>query len=50
MFDKVITDSNEFEHLLDIEKLVHLLNNNQKEVITFLVKSMTQRRQLLYVR
>ena len=46
--DKVITDLNQFEYLPDQEKFVNLLNNNQKEVIIFLVKSMTRRRQLLY--
>ena len=50
LFDKIATDFSEFEHLPDLEKFVHLLNNNQKEVITFLVKSMTRRRQLLYIR
>ena len=44
LFDKIITDFSEFEHLLDLEKFVNLLNNNRKEVITFLVKWKTRRR------
>ena len=50
LFEKIITDFSEFEHLRDLDNFLHLLNNNHKEVITFRVKSMTRRRQLLYMR
>ena len=49
LYNKASTTFNEFHNIPELDKFVYLINNLQRDVIAFLVKALTKRRNYMYV-
>ena len=49
LYNKASTTFNEFHNIPELDKFVCLINNLQRDVIAFLVKALTNRRNYMYV-
>ena len=49
LYNKASTTFNEFHNIPELDKCVYLINNLQRAVIGFLVKSLTKRRNHMHV-